>query len=291
MRDWRDMSYDVLLRIFMTLNLMDLAAVSTVCRSWRDVCQDPGFWSGNIFDLTKWTGYPRIPTSSSRIVGLLLSLLNLSNGQAHCLIYQFQLYLDNHAFNSVAKRSRNLKRLVLPGWVPDITKTGINLAMKQWKGLESLTVTNTLVAPHFLQAIGKCCPNFSELKLTCHLTLKIATTMAKHVPKLKVLSLQSVRMNKNALVYVVKKLEELEVLNVTHGFVVSGKRYPRIIEVYPQYSLPTLLENMLRKSTTLMYCTSFCNKCKEVIICNRMKKWKDPKEQIWRDDEIPSLRV
>ncbi|KAK4266790.1 hypothetical protein QN277_023664 [Acacia crassicarpa] len=191
----------------MTLDLMDLAVVSMVCSSWRDACQDPCLWGGNIFDLTKWTRNRRIPTLSSKTVGLLLSLLNLSNGQAHCLIFQFQLYLDNHTFYNVAKRSPNLKRLVLPGWVPDITKNGINLALEQWKGLESLTVTNTLVAPHFLKAIGKYCPNFSELKLTCHLTRNLATTMAKHVPKLKVLSVQSVRVNKSALVYVLKKLK------------------------------------------------------------------------------------
>ncbi|KAK4266789.1 hypothetical protein QN277_023663 [Acacia crassicarpa] len=115
--------------------------------------------------------------------------------------------------------------------------------------------------------------------------------MARHVPKLKVISVQSVRVNKNALVYVVKKLKELEVLDVSHALIVCGNRGPDFIEVCPQSSLPILLANMPRKPTTLMYCKTFCNKCDEVLICNMMPDWRDPKEQIWREDEISSLRV
>ncbi|KAI9110147.1 hypothetical protein K1719_019188 [Acacia pycnantha] len=289
MRDWRDMSFDVLMRIFMTLNLVDFAAVSMVCSSWRDVCRDPSFWIANTLDLSKWK-HPPTPTLSSKIVSLLSSLLNLSNGHAHCLIFQFQIYLDNRDFFNIAQRSPNLKRLVLPGLFPDFTKNGIDLALEQWKGLESLTITNTCIAPLFLEAIGKYCPNFSELKLTCHLTLNIATTLAKHVPKLKVLSVQSVRVNKNALVHVVKKLKELEILNVTHSFVVTGNR-PDNTEVHPQHSISTLLKNMPRPPTTLMHCNGFCDRCQDVFIGNMMHKWRDPKEQIWCEDEIPSLQI
>lgn len=161
--------------------------------------------------------------------------------------------------------------------------------MEQWGELESMTITSNYTAHHFIQAIGKYCPNFSELKLTCHLTLRIATTLVKHVPKLKVLSLQSIRMNKNALVYLVKNLNELEVLNLTHGFVVSGNR-PGNVETYPQPTLPKMLENMTRKPT-LMHCKGFCVTCHEVFVCNMLNKWRNAKLHIWRNDEIPSLRV
>ena len=61
------------------------------------------------------------------------------------------------------------------------------------------------------------------------------------------------RLNKSALVYLVKNLKELEVLNVTHGFIISGNHVDNTV-VYPQHMLPTLLEKMPRKPTTLMYC-------------------------------------
>ncbi|XP_028787384.1 F-box/LRR-repeat protein At3g48880-like [Neltuma alba] len=287
-RDWKDMSYDVLLRIFMTLDVVDFAVVSMVCTSWRDVCQDPSFWDGKELDLGTWKD-PRICNLSSRTISLLTSLLNLSCGRAHCLIFKFQQYFDDRDFINVAKRSRNLKRLVLPGWFTDLTKKGINQAMEQWEALESITITNTFTAPFFLEAIGKYCRNFSELKLTCHLTLKIARTLTKHVPKLKVLSLQSVRMNKNALVYLVRQLKELQVLNVTHGFIISGNRPDNTI-VHPQHAVPILLQNIPRKPT-LMNCKGHCLKCQEVFIWNMMNKWREPKELIWRNDVIPTFRA
>ncbi|XP_054783931.1 F-box/LRR-repeat protein At3g48880-like [Prosopis cineraria] len=286
--DWKDMSYDVLLRIFMTLNVVDFAAVSLVCSSWRDVCQDALFWDGKVLDLTKWKD-PRLSNLSSRLISLLKCLLNLSSGRVDCLIFKFQIYLDDREFNNIAKKSLNLKRLVLPAWFPDLSKKGIDQAMQQWEGLESLTITNNYLAPHFLESIGKYCNNLRELKLTCHLTIKIARILTKNVPNLKVLSLQSVRVNKNALLHVVKKLKELKVLNLTHSFVVSGNRTENMV-VYPKHVVQSMMENMPRKPRFLK-CKGFCVKCQEVFIWNMMNKWKEPKEIVWRNDKIPSLRV
>lgn len=171
-----------------------------------------------------------------------------------------------------------------------MTKRGIDLAMEQWTGLESLTLTTTYIAPLFLEAISRNCPNFSQLKLTCHLTLKISRALVKHVPKLKVLSLQSVRLNKNALVYLVKHLKELEVLNVSHGFIISGNRVNNTV-VYPLHMIPQLLNKIPRKPTTLMYCDGYCAMCQEVFVSNMTNQWREPETYIWRDDEIPTLRV
>lgn len=102
-REWKDMDYDVLIKIFMSLSVVDFGAVSLVCTSWRNVCQDPAFWDGNVFDLSKWK-QPPVSNLTSKVVGLLIIFLHLSKGRAHCLIFQFQMYLDNHALYNVAQR-------------------------------------------------------------------------------------------------------------------------------------------------------------------------------------------
>jgi len=39
------MDYDILVKIFMSLNVMDLiSVVSQVCSSWRSACCDPILW-------------------------------------------------------------------------------------------------------------------------------------------------------------------------------------------------------------------------------------------------------
>jgi hypothetical protein len=44
-RNLGDMEQGILLKIFMTLNVMDLvSSVSVVCTTWHSVCRDPILW-------------------------------------------------------------------------------------------------------------------------------------------------------------------------------------------------------------------------------------------------------
>lgn len=97
------MNYDLLLKIFVTLSTLDFDAVSKVCRSWREVCKDRVFWGGNVLDTSGWRR-PPIPTSFQAYTALLLSLLDLSNGQVHCLKLGFTFYLENRAIHQIAIR-------------------------------------------------------------------------------------------------------------------------------------------------------------------------------------------
>ncbi|KAI9109846.1 hypothetical protein K1719_018887 [Acacia pycnantha] len=286
-RDWKDMDYEVLMRIFMTLNMVDFVAASWVCRSWRKVCRDHVFWNRRVLDLTKWS--PQLTHSSPRIIRFLKYALYLSGGTIGSLIFNFRLPVKDGILINIARRSPNLRRLVLPGRHLQITEEGIKEAIQMWRGLESITLTDSDIACTFIEAIGNCCRHFFELKITCNFSLKIAQALVRHLPKLRRLSLQSTRVNKDALVRAVTQLPALEDLNVSHCFIVGGNR-PENIQVFSLQQVPDILAEVVRMPR-LINCQVFCAKCELVMAWNMaFERW-NPEEQIWREDEIPTLRI
>ncbi|KAI9110174.1 hypothetical protein K1719_019215 [Acacia pycnantha] len=286
-RDWKDMDYEVLMRIFMTLNMVDFVAVSWVCSSWGKVCRDHVFWNRRVLDLTKWP--PQLTQSSPRMIRFLKYALYLSGGKIGSLIFNFRLPVKDRILINIARRSPNLRRLVLPGRHLQITEEGIKEAIQMWRGLESITLTDSDIACTFIEAIGNCCRNFFELKITCHFSSKIAQALVRHLPKLRRLSLQSTRVNKDALVRAVTQLPELEDLNVSHCFIVGGNR-PENIQVFSPQQVPDILAEVVRMPR-LINCQGLCAKCELVMAWNMaIERW-NPEEQIWREDEIPTLRI
>ncbi|XP_054783932.1 F-box/LRR-repeat protein At3g48880-like [Prosopis cineraria] len=282
------MDYEVLMRIFMTLNLVDFVAVSWVCSSWRKVCQDHVFWNREVLDLSKLT--PQFVLSTSRMIPFLKYVLYLSGGKIGSLILN-RLPLRDRILINVAKRSRNLKRLVLPaGRYLQLTEAGIDKAMEMWEGLESFTITDSEIAFSILEAMGKYCRNISEIKITCHFSAKIAMALMTYVPRLKRLSVQSTRVNKDALVNVVDHLQQLEILNVSHSFIVGGNR-PENIRVFSQQEVPNILGEVSRMPSTVISCEIFCAMCQAVLAWNMAYEGRNHDEENWHDDEIPSLRV
>ncbi|XP_028769161.1 uncharacterized protein LOC114726659 [Neltuma alba] len=163
--------------------------------------------------------------------------------------------------------------------------------MQNWEGLESFTITDSEIACSIIEAIGRYCRrSFRELKITCHFSLKIALKLIKYVPKLKRLSLQSTRVNKDALVFAVAQLGELEDLNVSHSFIVGGDR-PENITVFSQHQVPDILVGEVLRMPRIISCGLFCNMCEDVLFWNMANEWENPEEQIWREDEILTLRV
>lgn len=189
-------------------------------------------------------------------------------------------------------RTRNLTRLVLPGRQLHITEEGVREAVQMWRALESLTLTDNETACAFIEAIGRNCMSFRELKITCNFSCKIAQALTMYIPKLKRLSLQSTRVNMDALFRAVSLLPELEDLNISHCFVVGGS-HPQDIRVYPLQQVPGILLNagVLRMPTRLIDCQAICSNCELVLAWNMGFERKNPEEQIWKEDEIPTLRI
>ncbi|KAI9110036.1 hypothetical protein K1719_019077 [Acacia pycnantha] len=306
MRYWNNMSYDILLKIFMTLNMVDFSTVSLVCSSWRKACQDPVFWDGKVFDLSDMSLCSAAnlsfesnndssgdePSNSTRLTQFLKCALDLSCGKISCFIFNFLQSINDDDLILVAERTANLKRLVLPRSNIQLSKTGVHKAMQLWKGLESLTLTDISIAYDIVEAIGEHCNNFSELKVTCDFGVNFANALIKHLPKLKILSLQSILVSKNALVLVANNLKDLKILNVSHSFIVGLTDDGTNMRIYSQHDVPKILgNNNMFGISTLIRCEGICGMCLKVLqwnICT--DEWKNTKEEVWRDDKIANLR-
>lgn len=65
------------------------------------------------------------------------------------------------------------------------------------------------------------CKNFSDLKVLCPSMVDLAKAISASIPNLKVLSLQCCLVEKEALVYILNNMKNLEVLNLCHCFIVD----------------------------------------------------------------------
>lgn len=102
---WAYLDKDVLLRIFMTLNVVDLICGACVCTSWREAASEPGLWK--MVDLSKLESrnFNRQPErSSQRVMDILNSAFSLSGGTISCLIFHFYVYITSQHLVLVSER-------------------------------------------------------------------------------------------------------------------------------------------------------------------------------------------
>ncbi|XP_027351362.1 F-box/LRR-repeat protein At3g48880-like [Abrus precatorius] len=294
--NWNELSYDILIKIFMNLTFVDLSAVSQVCRSWREACSSSEIWNKldmSILNCKLCNNKSKTPLawsdeySSATLSQMLKDALSLSNGNTSCLIFHYFIPITDEHLVSAAERTRNLKRLVLPGW-GNISNTGVYQAMKLWRNLESMTITSNFNHPFVFAAIGRYCKNFYELKITCSFSIELADALIKHTPNLKVLSIRSTMVNKKALFSVLDSLEHLEVVNICHSLILEKTSASPTYVVYPIHELPNHLnESCLKKLLTCQAKT--CIRCKYGRVNSQRKKEYEFLEILWREDEITSL--
>lgn len=105
-----DLMHEILVKIFLCLNVVDVAVASLVCKSWNKASREPSLW--NKIDLSTLGSYCfRKPLnkieayrhSSLKMTQFLKHVLDLSNGSTTCLIFNFYVYLTNEQFILVAQ--------------------------------------------------------------------------------------------------------------------------------------------------------------------------------------------
>jgi hypothetical protein len=112
-RSWSNMDYDILVKIFMTVNVMDLiSSVSLVCSSWHTACCDPVIWKK--LDLSMLISNSiHIPPepyawsdehSNKKLMKILRTCLNLSHGNVTCLVFHFYVFIKNEHLVCAAQR-------------------------------------------------------------------------------------------------------------------------------------------------------------------------------------------
>jgi len=180
-------------------------------------------------------------------------------------------------------RTPNLKRLVFPV-SGDISKIGIDAAMRSWRGLESITITSVVHHINFFDAVRKYCTNIVSLKITCRFELYEARALVKYTPNLKVLSIRNMNVNMGGLCHVLNNLEHLEVVNLSHSLIVD-----KLDDELQSYLVDDVLSRV-NISCKLITCQiTTCLWCKNQFARNPRRMPHGSLEDIWREDEIMSL--
>lgn len=101
--------YEILVRIFTTLHVADLATASMVCKSWKIASRAPELWK--TLDLNKlgmnvplrpyaWFG----EHSSNKMTRILKYASSLKGENISCLIFNYYVYLTDVHLISIAER-------------------------------------------------------------------------------------------------------------------------------------------------------------------------------------------
>lgn len=160
--------------------------------------------------------------------------------------------------------------------------------MQLWRGLESITIPSKLSCHRYiLAAIGRYCKNFNELKLS-YLDVEHAEMLLKYTPNLKALSIRGSMVNLKALSFVLNRLKQLEVVNVSHCFIFNhphGRLHDRLVPCHVHHLPNRLKAPCMKKLIT-------CQR-RTCLICNgnpyELMTSHEDKERFWREDEISSL--
>ncbi|XP_031281978.1 F-box/LRR-repeat protein At3g48880-like [Pistacia vera] len=116
----------------------------------------------------------------------------------------------------------------MPAW-NRIKKDVICKAIHTWRSLESLTMPSIMNPPYLIVEIALNFKNFSELKVIGPFDVLFASTIAKFLPNLKILSLRCSVIVKDAILLVLDNQPNLEVLNISHCLVIEGPLLPSLM--------------------------------------------------------------
>ncbi|CAA6662663.1 unnamed protein product [Spirodela intermedia] len=272
---WEEMEIDGLVKIFKELNMIEMAPVSQVCRSWRLACADPLLW--RILDLGRMKSN-FIPTRASPFVWV--------DDRISSMIFHFDLYMKDEHLNYIADRCPHLRRLVLPAW-NRITRTGICQAIRRWEELESLTMPTIQYPPYIMEEISRSCKNFSQLKIMGSFDVNFASSIHSNLPTLKVLSVRCSRLSKEALLFILDRMENLEVLNISHCLIVEG---PASSSKRIMRELDAAILGKASRLREFAYCLDqLCVCCRRMNVDEGLMRWYRYEDWFWRKDEVSSL--
>lgn len=145
--------------------------------------------------------------------------------------------------------------------------------------------------PYIMEEISRNCKNFTQLKVMGSFDMNFALAIAANIPKLKVLSVRCSMLMKEALLYILDVMEDLEVLNISHCFLLEGRS-----TTFPgSRMVKELEESILCKTSRLrefLYCqSSSCITCQRMILDEGLMRWWKYEDWFWRLDEVNCLAL
>jgi len=109
----QDLFLDILIRVFLKLNVVELSVASMVCKSWNEICRNPLLWakldlsrlSSNAFNIPLLPGVWRDDlVSKNKLITCLKYALHLSNCNTSCLVFNFFIYLTDAELTFIVER-------------------------------------------------------------------------------------------------------------------------------------------------------------------------------------------
>ncbi|EFH48329.1 hypothetical protein ARALYDRAFT_326666 [Arabidopsis lyrata subsp. lyrata] len=288
-KGWEKLDTDILMRIFQNYFSIGVltSGLAHVCRGWRAVCCDPVLWY--TLDLSRMKSiFIKTKNEPYYLTRILKLSMNLSKGNTRSLIFHFNLFLTNDMLTYTTKRSPNLRRLVLPA-MNRMKDMGICNALSFCKNLESLTMPSILESHIVFSSIVKR-KTFRELKVISHIDLFFAQNVVQCLPNLKVLSLRCNEINRDALLEILDKLESLEVLNISHSYLVITQQHPEKKKIIVRELDQAIMEkaSKLKRFVTCMEHKT-CVMCQWTDKDEGIMRWYMYEEGLWLADEVSSL--
>lgn len=174
-----------------------------------------------------------------------------------------------------------------------IKDTGIYNALSFCKNLESLTMPSILDSHIVFSSIVKR-RTFRELKVMGRIDPFFAENLVQYLPNLKVLSLRCTAIHREALLTILDKLESLEVLNISHSYLVVMQQHPE--KKKKKIIVRELDKTIMEKASKLKRFVT-CMEYKTCVMCQRTEKdkglmrWYMYEEGLWKADEVSSLHL
>ncbi|XP_024171559.1 F-box/LRR-repeat protein At3g48880 [Rosa chinensis] len=250
---WADLDKDVLVGIFMTLNVVELIRGVSVCKSWLEAASEPCLWK--TIDLSKLevkNFNQQREQSSQRVMDIVNSSFSLSGGTISCFIFHFYAYITSQHL-AIGQHCKNLRELKMMhrfdmncaenilAYAPSLKVislrcnrvhrdaslkvAGFEAALKNWPQLESLTIPCDFLV-EIMEVIGKHCNKSAEMKLMCDFYEEYAEAVAAYIPNLKVLSLRCAEVSRGAVLHILNQMNHLQVLNLSHSYIVDHAPTP-----------------------------------------------------------------
>ncbi|KAL1214812.1 putative F-box protein [Cardamine amara subsp. amara] len=317
--NWETLHRYILVIIFNKLNVMDITmGASRVCTSWFLASHDKTLWNTvdlakiqqkgrpilfykhqvdneveEEFPLTKTTTWYLYDThgveEGMSLLKLLIKITNLNGTVTKNLFFNFHSYIKEKELKFAAERLKNIEKLALPIWF-DSTEESCRFSFSQWKNLKTLIIVHDSYLTKTIfefRIVGENCRNLTNLKYLGTFQVYYSKEIVCYLQSIKRLSLRCSSVSIEAVLWLMKRLENLTILNLSHCkelYMSSGMDMnPRTIHDYNDY----LVQAATQKLEKLIICPQY--NCK---VCKDGPNGFEPHlsfQKHWRNDEIKEL--
>ncbi|XP_018681016.1 F-box/LRR-repeat protein At3g48880-like [Musa acuminata AAA Group] len=222
-----------------------------------------------------------------RLPQALRTVVACGRANVRCIIFHPSLHMNDEQLNLIARGCPRLKRLVLP-CMERISKAAICNAIKNWRGLKSITVPDMASPLHTIQTINRSCKRLTELKVMGSLHGEFASAISMYL-RLKVLSLRCCTVSAASLMLICMCMKHLEVCNLSHSLVYLNEGWEAMpLKKWMDNIVGELLVEQVEQNSSLrsfIYCQDY----ESCSACRRMMSGETRLQKEWRRDEVNSF--